>query len=284
MSVLTMRERHRVTRTRATACRMTMCVRSLGKNLKPAKEKARKDQPEQERGINGKELVNRRVAKVTKEERRGARKAPRAGTLIGTVTKTKTMVTKAKAKARVRARVKPDSATIAESKGISEWTVHTSGPTAQMKKMTKVHHGKGNLRRDARRNFILECSLVCCTLHRNAVVVTEHGSATLTRAVNVRRIPESERWDADRILGMRAVPWSPDGSDHTFDIQVGMERPAEVAPRPPGEVSTGTEVARTHFRRADTISGVSRRVSWMLVSEKWTRTTASSQRSMSEEN
>ena len=57
---------------------------------------------------------------------------------------------------------------------------------------------------------------------------------TKTRAANVRRILESERWDADRILGMRAVLWSPDGSDNAFDVQVGMERPAEVVPRSPG--------------------------------------------------
>ena len=63
-----------------------------------------------------------------------------------------------------------------------------------------------------------------------AVVVTEQRLAIKTRS-NVRRIPESERWDADRILGMRAVPWSPDGSDNAFDIQVGMERPADMAPR-----------------------------------------------------
>ena len=42
-----------------------------------------------------------------------------------------------------------------------------------------------------------------------AVVVTEQGTAITTRTANIRRIPESERWDADRILGMRAVPWSP---------------------------------------------------------------------------
>ena len=35
---------------------------------------------------------------------------------------------------------------------------------------------------------------------------------------------------------MRATPWSPDGSDNAFDIEAGMERPAEVAPRDPGEV------------------------------------------------
>ena len=54
-----------------------------------------------------------------------------------------------------------------------------------------------------------------------AVVVTEQGMAMKTRSANIRRIPESERWDVDRILGIRAVPWSPDGSDNASDIQVG---------------------------------------------------------------
>ena len=53
--------------------------------------------------------------------------------------------------------------------------------------------------------------------------------AIKTRAANVRIIPESERWDSDRMLGMRAVPWSPDGRDNAFDIQVGM--PADMVPR-----------------------------------------------------
>ena len=44
-----------------------------------------------------------------------------------------------------------------------------------------------------------------------AVVVTEQGMAIKTRSANIRRrIPESERWDADRILGIRAVPWYPE--------------------------------------------------------------------------
>ena len=54
------------------------------------------------------------------------------------------------------------------------------------------------------------------------VVVTDQGLAIKTRSGNIMRIPESEKWDADRILGMRA--WSPDGSDNAFDIQVGLER------------------------------------------------------------
>ena len=75
------------------------------------------------------------------------------------------------------------------------------------------------------------------------MVVTEQGSAIKTLAANVRGL-ESERWDADRILGMRAVPWSSDGSDNAFDIQVGMERPA-------GEVLVENKVARTYLYRAD---------------------------------
>ena len=84
-----------------------------------------------------------------------------------------------------------------------------------------------------------------------AVVVTEQGMAIKTLSANIRRIPESERWDADRKLGIRAVPWSPDGSDNAFDIQVGMERPAEMVPRDPGEVLMENKVARTYLRRAD---------------------------------
>ena len=44
---------------------------------------------------------------------------------------------------------------------------------------------------------------------------------------------------------MRAVPWSPDGSDNAFDIQVGMGRPAEVVPRYPGDVLMEDEVSQT---------------------------------------
>ena len=78
-----------------------------------------------------------------------------------------------------------------------------------------------------------------------AVVVTEQGLAIKTRSANIRRVPESERWDADSILQMRATPWSPDGSDNAFDIQVGTERPAEMMPRPLGEVLMENKVART---------------------------------------
>ena len=59
------------------------------------------------------------------------------------------------------------------------------------------------------------------------------------------------RWDAGRILEMRATPWSPDGSDNAFDIHVGMERPAEVVPRFLGEVLMENKVAGTYLRRAD---------------------------------
>ena len=51
-----------------------------------------------------------------------------------------------------------------------------------------------------------------------AVAVTEQWSVIKRRAANVRRMRESGRWDEDRILGIRAVPWSPDGSDDAFDM------------------------------------------------------------------
>ena len=43
----------------------------------------------------------------------------------------------------------------------------------------------------------------------------------------------------------------PDGSDNAFDIQVGMERPAEMMPRAPGDVLMENKVARTYLLRAD---------------------------------
>ena len=39
-----------------------------------------------------------------------------------------------------------------------------------------------------------------------AVVVTEQRLAIKTRSSDIRRVPESERWDADSILQIRAVP------------------------------------------------------------------------------
>ena len=64
-----------------------------------------------------------------------------------------------------------------------------------------------------------------------AVVGAEQGLAVKTRSANIRRVPESERWDADSMLQMQATPWSPDVSDKAFHIQVGMERLAEIVPR-----------------------------------------------------
>ena len=69
-----------------------------------------------------------------------------------------------------------------------------------------------------------------------------------TRTANIMRISQSERWDVD---GIRALIWSPDGSDNAFDIQVGMERPAEMVPSFPGDVLMENKVARTFLRRAD---------------------------------
>ena len=84
-------------------------------------------------------------------------------------------------------------------------------------------------------------------LPSEAFLVTEQGTGDQDK----RRVPESERWDTGRILQMRATSWSPDGSDTAFDIQVGMERPAEMVPQDPGEVLMENKVARTYLRRAD---------------------------------
>ena len=102
-----------------------------------------------------------------------------------------------------------------------------------------------------------------------AVVVTEQGTAIKTLSATVRRFPESE----DRILGIRDVPWSPDGSDNGFDIQVGIERPAEK-----------NRVARTYLRRADFERwGLSEGMPWVPIPENWSGATTSSQREACQE-
>ena len=86
-------------------------------------------------------------------------------------------------------------------------------------------------------------------LSSEAVVVTKQGTANKTRSANIRRILESERWDADRILGKRAVPCFLDRRDNAFSSR--KERPAEMLPRNSGELLMDNKVARTHPRRAD---------------------------------
>ena len=82
-----------------------------------------------------------------------------------------------------------------------------------------------------------------------------HPSSMGWRSRHAKRMskesPASERWDVDQTLGMRAVPWSPECSNNAFDMQVGMERPAEVVPRFLREVLMENKVARTYLRRAD---------------------------------
>ena len=62
------------------------------------------------------------------------------------------------------------------------------------------------------------------------------------------RAGEVGRWQNTRDASHSLVP---DGSDNAFDIQVGMERPAEMVPRDPGEVLMENKVGRIYFRRAD---------------------------------
>ena len=57
-----------------------------------------------------------------------------------------------KARARAKARAKSDTATTAESRDTPEYTVHTSGPTALIKKMTKHRRGRGSLKERTLKN------------------------------------------------------------------------------------------------------------------------------------
>ena len=43
----------------------------------------------------------------------------------------------------------------------------------------------------------------------------------------------------------------PDGSDNAFDIQVGLERPAQMVHREPGDVLMENKAARAYLRRED---------------------------------
>ena len=93
----------------------------------------------------------------------------------------------------------------------------------------------------ASRDSILECLLECSIRRQRQWLSPKQGLAIKTRSANIRRVPESERWEAGRILEMRATPWSPDGSDTAFDTQVGMGRPAEMVPRDPGRSVDGKQ-------------------------------------------
>ena len=96
---------------------MKTCAPLTGQYTGPA----RRDRIDQEHGIVGKELLNGQAAREMMEARKEARRAPRAASLMGTVTRTrKAMGAKGKARARAKARVKPDTAMTAESKGTSE--------------------------------------------------------------------------------------------------------------------------------------------------------------------
>ena len=85
----------------------------------------------------------------------------------------------------------------------------------------------------ARREDIVLVGGVCCVLNEPSQQEEESGNR-------------------DSILDrLRAVAWSPDVGGNAFDIQVGMERPAEMALRSLGEVLMENTVASTSLRRAD---------------------------------
>ena len=106
------------------------------------------------------------------------------------------------------------------------------------------------------------------------MVVTEQGLAIKTRSANIRRVPESERWDADSILQTRATPWSPDGSDNAFDIHVGMD-PLRWCPRGSADGKQSSEDLLSQARLRAVVS--QRRLSRVPESENWPGETTSAQ-------
>ena len=106
--------------------------------------------------------------------------------------------------------------------------------------------------------------------------------AIKTRSANIRRVPESERWDAGQDT-RRCEPLRGPRMAVTMrsTSQVGMERPAEMMPRDPGEVLMENKVAVTYLRRADFERwGLSEGCPWVPVSENWPGTPTGSHRSM----
>ena len=79
---------------------MKTCAPLPGKDTGPAREQARRDRTDQEHGIVGKELMNGRAAREMMEARKEARRAPRAASPTGTVTRTKGSKGKGKGKGK----------------------------------------------------------------------------------------------------------------------------------------------------------------------------------------
>ena len=129
------RRRLRATRTRAMTRHTKTGAPSPGKGTKPAKEPAKRVQMDREHDIVEREPMYGRVAGEMTEPRKEARRAPKAASLNGTVTRTReAMEVQGKVRATVWTRAKPDTAMTAASTGISELLVH--------KKMTRSHRGR----------------------------------------------------------------------------------------------------------------------------------------------
>ena len=109
---------------------------------------------DREHDIVEREPMYGRVAGEMTEPRKEARRAPKAASLNGTVTRTReAMEVQGKGRATARTRAKPDTAMTAASKGISGLLVHTSGPTASTKKMTRSHRGRVSLKEKRQKNL-----------------------------------------------------------------------------------------------------------------------------------
>ena len=86
-----------------------------------------------------------------------------------------------------------------------------------------------------------------------AVVITKQRTATRnTRAANARRVPESDRWEAERVLGVRALRGLQMAVGNALNVQVRCWRdPLRFAPRSQDEVPMEDKVARAHLRRSN---------------------------------
>ena len=87
---------------------------------------------------------------------------------------------------------------------------------------------------------------------------------------NVRRIPESERWDADGMFETHVAPWSPDGSDSSRNGQACGDG-ASLPSRSAGGKQSSEDLPSQS--RLGTM-WPQRRLPWVPVLDKWSGATA----------
>ena len=127
-------------------------------------------------------MMNGRVAKETMEERKEARKAPRAGHLIGTVTKTKGPV---ETKAKERERIQGQHSTTLPSGGLNHLVQRNAGGAQRTwKKVTVVVHGIVHENDKTKEQFTCKTDWrnSCITMGRNCSACGKAGTAMTTES------------------------------------------------------------------------------------------------------